>query len=640
MIAEKYNGKLPGDTHILRFLRARDFNYEKACEMLLNSLIWRKHHRIDKIMNRYFLPPVIELYFPGGWLTDHRDMPLYYMKLGVMDIKGLYNSLGMDGIIKHVLFVCEQGFELCQKRQFPNLADDTDEIDSTYLNDTVSFSDFDFMCLKTSYSSSLSLPNNLVDHVNNRTEKCVEIENGYDNFHDTNPYFYSPHHVDSSSSLASSYINYSWHLLLDLRGLGVKHLWTPGLKALLKILEIVEANYPETLTCLWILGAPKILPVLWTMVSPLIDDKTRSKFHFIKQFPPLSQICGDIFADNLNENGENNDKKLSNESLGIVKSKSSDDNSLKFNYNTAGYNNKNESSSYNEDDFFNCFSFLNQTPTPVTNQVSQAQSSPVQMSELCSSHKDCPSIAFLITAIKSSKTLQQIIADINLIERTVPKSYYLTEDVLNNQKNSLDQNIYHTCSLSKGTYHEVLIDITDPGSIITWDFDVAKYDCQFKFLYSPCNDTNANTSHKRLSIGHLQNCSVYTGIHSLLSTSSSNGSGEFKSDRLILVNESKMCREGDSVQGSHYVKTPGLYVLQWLFNDISSFLSPKNTNSAFDFTTLSTPKCKIMYFYKIIKSEDYNGSMSSLPSVTSGFYSMNETSMSQQISLDNSIEDK
>ena len=39
----------------------------------------------------------------------------------------------------------------------------------------------------------------------------------------------------------------TWSLLLDLEGLNMRHLWRPGMKALLHIIEICEANYPETL---------------------------------------------------------------------------------------------------------------------------------------------------------------------------------------------------------------------------------------------------------------------------------------------------------------------------------------------------------------------------------------------------------
>ena len=59
----------------------------------------------------------------------------------------------------------------------------------------------------------------------------------------------------------------SWTCLVDLEGLNMRHLWRPGVKALLRIIEVVEANYPETLGRLLILCAPRVFPVLWTLVG-------------------------------------------------------------------------------------------------------------------------------------------------------------------------------------------------------------------------------------------------------------------------------------------------------------------------------------------------------------------------------------
>ncbi|KAG8428959.1 hypothetical protein GDO86_018713, partial [Hymenochirus boettgeri] len=58
----------------------------------------------------------------------------------------------------------------------------------------------------------------------------------------------------------------------------MRHLWRPGVKALLRIIEVVEANYPETLGRLLIVRAPRVFPVLWTLVSPFINENTRQKF--------------------------------------------------------------------------------------------------------------------------------------------------------------------------------------------------------------------------------------------------------------------------------------------------------------------------------------------------------------------------
>lgn len=56
------------------------------------------------------------------------------------------------------------------------------------------------------------------------------------------------------------------------------NIYFAGIKALLKVIEVVECNYPETMGRLLIVRAPRIFGVLWTLVSPFIDENTRNKF--------------------------------------------------------------------------------------------------------------------------------------------------------------------------------------------------------------------------------------------------------------------------------------------------------------------------------------------------------------------------
>ena len=164
-VSELLKGKVPSDPILLRFLRARDFNVEKAREMLSHSLIWRKKHGVDKILSEYELPPVVKDYFPGGWhLHDKEGRPTFILRLGQMDVKGLIKSVGEEGLTKLTLHVCEEGLRLTEEA-------------SHRLNRPIS----------------------------------------------------------------------TWSMLLDLEGLNMRHLWRPGMKALLHIIEICEANYPETL---------------------------------------------------------------------------------------------------------------------------------------------------------------------------------------------------------------------------------------------------------------------------------------------------------------------------------------------------------------------------------------------------------
>ncbi|XP_050351323.1 protein real-time isoform X5 [Nymphalis io] len=194
----KFKYQMPSDTTLLRFLRARDFSVEKAREMLSQSLLWRKKHQVDRILSEYETPDVVKQYFPGGWHHHDKDgRPLYILRLGQMDVKGLLKSIGEDGLLKLTLHVCEEGLKLLE-----------------------------------------------------------------------------------DATRSSEHAIQSWCLLVDLDGLNMRHLWRPGVRALLRIIQIVEANYPETMGRVLIVRAPRVFPILWTIVSTFIDENTRSKFLF------------------------------------------------------------------------------------------------------------------------------------------------------------------------------------------------------------------------------------------------------------------------------------------------------------------------------------------------------------------------
>ena len=73
----------------------------------------------------------------------------------------------------------------------------------------------------------------------------------------------------------------SWTLLLDLEGLNMRHFWRPGLRICFHIIEMVEANYPETLGRVIMTRAPRVFPVLWTILSTFINENTHRKFVFL-----------------------------------------------------------------------------------------------------------------------------------------------------------------------------------------------------------------------------------------------------------------------------------------------------------------------------------------------------------------------
>lgn len=180
----------PSYQTMLRFLRARDYNVDKAFGMLVESLRWRRENEIDKLLQLYKMPTVVQKHFPGGWHHyDNDGRPLYLLRLGHMDVKGLLKSVGEEGLLRLTLQICEKGLELMQ-------------------------------------------------------ESTRELERPITN----------------------------WCLLVDLEGLSMRHLWRPGVRALLRIIETVERNYPETMGRVLIVRAPRVFPILWTLISTFIGE--------------------------------------------------------------------------------------------------------------------------------------------------------------------------------------------------------------------------------------------------------------------------------------------------------------------------------------------------------------------------------
>lgn len=189
-IKESLGGAQPVPSYatLLRFLRARDFNVDKAFQMLQESLKWREENNIDEMLTEYKAPYVITKYFLGAWhQSDKQNCPIFILRLGHLDVKGLLKSIGEEVLLKHALHICEEGLQL-------------------------------------------------IEQASNKTGKAVT----------------------------------NWSLLCDLEGLSMRHLWRPGVKAFLKIIETVEKNYPETLGRVFIVRAPRVFPIAWTIVSTFI----------------------------------------------------------------------------------------------------------------------------------------------------------------------------------------------------------------------------------------------------------------------------------------------------------------------------------------------------------------------------------
>uniref|UniRef100_A0A671QT84 SEC14-like protein 1 n=1 Tax=Sinocyclocheilus anshuiensis TaxID=1608454 RepID=A0A671QT84_9TELE len=415
-LQETHKGKIPKDEHILRFLRARDFNIDKAREILCQSLTWRKQHQVDYLLDTWSSPQVLHDYYTGGWHHHDKDgRPLYILRLGHMDTKGLVRALGEESLLRHVLSINEEGLRRCEENT----------------------------------------------KVFVRPISC-------------------------------------WTCLVDLEGLNMRHLWRPGVKALLRIIEVVEANYPETLGRLLILRAPRVFPVLWTLVSPFIDENTRKKFL--------------IYAGN---------------------------------------------------DY--------QGPGGLVDYIDKE----------------------IIPDFLGGECMCEVPEG-----GLVPKSLYRTAEELENDEIRLwTETIYQSASIFKGAPHELLIEIIDASSVITWDFDVCKGDVIFNIYHSkrapqpPRKDPLAT--------------------HGITSPAGNNVQLIDKSWLLgqdySMVESPLTCKEGESVQGSHVTRWPGFYILQWKFHSMPACATTNlpRVDDVLATLQVSSHKCKVMYYTEVLGSEDF-----------------------------------
>nr|XP_006811137.1 PREDICTED: SEC14-like protein 2-like [Saccoglossus kowalevskii] len=69
--------------------------------------------------------------------------------------------------------------------------------------------------------------------------------------------------------------------VMDLEGLGTRHLWKPAVDYVNKFGTIIQANYPECLKALYIVRAPKIFPLVYALIKPFIDENVRKKIHVL-----------------------------------------------------------------------------------------------------------------------------------------------------------------------------------------------------------------------------------------------------------------------------------------------------------------------------------------------------------------------
>ncbi|KAI4893589.1 hypothetical protein NFI96_019283, partial [Prochilodus magdalenae] len=478
---------IPKDEYILRFLRARDFNLEKARDMLCQSLSWRKEFQTCVVQ-----PSADGAALTGGLMEDTtarwrsvvvvlgalKSSPAY--KHEVAERPNTVESPASSAYSQANLEI------RCLQKGPGQVSSQVDSILDSWMPPSCLQEYYaggwhhqdregrPLYILRLGYMDTKGLVKALGEEALLRHVLSINEE--------------GQRRCEENTKIFGRPIT-SWTCLVDLEGLNMRHLWRPGVKALLRIIEVVEANYPETLGRLLIVRAPRVFPVLWTLVSPFIHENTRQKFlvysgsNYLGPGGLVDYIHAEIIPDFLGG--------------------------------------------------------------------------------------DC-----LCEVPEGGQ---------------VPKSYYQTEAELENADHIRlwADTIYQSAQVFKEAPHEVMIEVVEESSVITWDFDILRGDMVFNIYHSkrtpqpPRKDSPA-------ALPELNNVQLI-GRSWTLGVDYS------------MVESPLTCREGESIQGSHITRWPGLYILQW------KACGP--THNRADDVNPSLPgpahTCKLMYYTELLASHDF-----------------------------------
>lgn len=99
-----------------RFLKARDFDVDKAEKMLLKNLIWRKIFRADTVLQDFKPKEFFPLYIEPNKLGFDKDGDMVvYVAAGNMDVYDVFKSVKLNDFMKHWTWFAEKNVSLLEE---------------------------------------------------------------------------------------------------------------------------------------------------------------------------------------------------------------------------------------------------------------------------------------------------------------------------------------------------------------------------------------------------------------------------------------------------------------------------------------------------------------------------------------------
>jgi len=116
-----YRPKRHHDEYLLRFLKARGMDIEKASNMFITSMNWRRDNDVDQILQTFptspYFKPLMN-YWPSTYLGDFfSGYKVFYERLGAVEVKNLLRAVPLDALVSYHIYILESQ-ERERRRQF------------------------------------------------------------------------------------------------------------------------------------------------------------------------------------------------------------------------------------------------------------------------------------------------------------------------------------------------------------------------------------------------------------------------------------------------------------------------------------------------------------------------------------------
>ncbi|XP_065562758.1 SEC14-like protein 4 [Artemia franciscana] len=115
--------KLPyrNQAYIVRWLIARDFDIDKAFDMLKAHTHWRQKFGADKLTDTWIPTSIARSHIPLGFLGEDIDKnPTWILMLGNMDIRGVLKSVPNKEMLNYCAWILERSMRIIERNSKKN----------------------------------------------------------------------------------------------------------------------------------------------------------------------------------------------------------------------------------------------------------------------------------------------------------------------------------------------------------------------------------------------------------------------------------------------------------------------------------------------------------------------------------------